>query len=240
MADEFSNKLPIDEDVLAISSDEHAGFDDGVLLGDLLNEIRSPETAVSPPAVEAESKTGFHIPAIIFALIAAGVLYTVISPWNTHRKPAETVAVSEPAAATVSHQDKPVAIEPVIKLHKSTTGEQNYPASDVHKPASYASAQTKQEFSTVTVNSNLDPQHDSVGPPWALNLLSLAHSSEATDALSTLQAAGFSAELLEVTVHGKQWYRIRIPGFATVREANARAAEIAKKTTYLDAWVGGQ
>ena len=240
MADDFFNKLTIDEDVLAPPSDEHAGFDDGALLGDLLNEVRDPEPAVENPAAGKDSTSSFLISVVILTLLAGVAIYAVVIPDKTGQTAALTVAIAEAPAATAPHQDRQALEQPVIQPNKTAVVEPVTPAQHGNKPVSKTTTDEEFAASVVTVNNNLDAQHDSAGPPWALNLMLVADRNNAAEHLSKLKAAGYGAELLHVTVKGKEWYRIRIPGFASVREARLTAAEIATGNTYQDSWVGGQ
>jgi len=126
-------------------------------------------------------------------------------------------------------QNMAAVIEPEIKEPRETT------------PESKPEPAVEQPTAAVIVNSKLDSEAvKRAGPPWALNLMSVTAKQYADRHLLKLKSAGYAVELLEVTIKGEDWYRIRIPGFASVREANLVAAEIAEKGVYLDSWVGGQ
>ncbi|OGQ51737.1 MAG: hypothetical protein A3J24_13345 [Deltaproteobacteria bacterium RIFCSPLOWO2_02_FULL_53_8] len=72
---------------------------------------------------------------------------------------------------------------------------------------------------------------------WAVNLTSYLVSEEAYHEAGNLKAAGYNAYVTEVTVRGKQYYRLRVGFFATKKEAAAQAALITKEFKTEDAWV---
>ncbi|GAV19343.1 sporulation related domain protein [Mariprofundus micogutta] len=208
--------------------------DDANLLGDLLNELSEPELP-APPFTE-EKSSGFMLPVIILFLLAAGVLYTLLAPSHTNSPPAAT------GLATINHQLSSSMDKPVEQKNRPAPQHVAVPEkiSSADIPEAKARANKEQAPSTATVVSKTQkPDNDSHGPPWALNVVSLTNKQYADEHLSELNAAGFAAELIEITINGNTWYRIRIPGFASVRDANKTAAEIAQKTPYKDSWAGG-
>jgi len=91
--------------------------------------------------------------------------------------------------------------------------------------------------STVTIHSDLDTPKESPKHSWSINLISLTNKSYADEHLLALKSAGYAAEITEVTINETNWYRIIIPGFATVDEANAVASKLADKSDYSTNWV---
>ncbi len=216
MSDDFSEKQDIDKDFITHFSRNHAtDLDDGVLLDDLLNEITVPEQAADKSPFKEGNNNTFLLLALFLTLLASGAVYSIINPNKADQKPAET---------TVARETQTAVIKSVLQMQ---------PANKTQSESA-----VEQTSSAVIVNSELDSETvKRVGPPWALNLVSTTQKQAADKHVSTLRSAGYAAEVVGVTIKGTDWLRIRIPGFASVREANLVAAEMI---TYPDSWVGGQ
>ncbi len=73
---------------------------------------------------------------------------------------------------------------------------------------------------------------------WAVNLVSLSSRNTAERELSVLRQAGVNAELQQVTIGGKQWYRLRVTGFESKEAAGRYAQQIRGKTQIeIDPWL---
>jgi len=77
------------------------------------------------------------------------------------------------------------------------------------------------------------------GPPWALNVMSLASKENAQAVVRTLTALGFTPLISEVMINGKHLYRVRIKGFATRDEATKAGQTIVARTQYETPWTSG-
>ena len=55
--------------------------------------------------------------------------------------------------------------------------------------------------------------------------------------MEDLASKGVTVGLYQVTVRGKDYWRVHVPGFATAAEANAKASLIKEKLGLKDAWV---
>ena len=73
--------------------------------------------------------------------------------------------------------------------------------------------------------------------PWVINLVSLPHRADAERFVADAESNGVVAGLYQVTVRGKNYWRVHVPGFATVAEAKAKASLIKEKLGLKDAWV---
>jgi hypothetical protein len=75
--------------------------------------------------------------------------------------------------------------------------------------------------------------------PWVINLASLPHKADAERFVADAESKGVVAGLYQVTVRGKNYWRVHVhvPGFATVAEAKAKASLIKEKLGLKDTWV---
>ena len=73
--------------------------------------------------------------------------------------------------------------------------------------------------------------------PWVINLVSLPHKADAEHFVADAESKGVVAGLYQVTVRGKNYWRVHVPGFTTAAEAKAKASLIKEKLGLKDAWV---
>ena len=75
------------------------------------------------------------------------------------------------------------------------------------------------------------------GGPWALSVASFQDVGAAESQAQRLNGAGFGAQVVPVTVKGKPWYRVMIPGFSSAGAARQQAARIESELGMKGAWV---
>jgi hypothetical protein len=73
--------------------------------------------------------------------------------------------------------------------------------------------------------------------PWVINLASLPHKADAERFMANAGSRGVAADLYQVTVRGKNYWRVHVPGFSTAAEAKAKASLIKEKLGLKDVWV---
>ncbi len=73
--------------------------------------------------------------------------------------------------------------------------------------------------------------------PWVINLVSLPHKADAERFVADAESKGVATGLYQVTVRGKNYWRVHVPGFSTVAEAKAKASMIKEKLGLKDVWV---
>jgi hypothetical protein len=73
--------------------------------------------------------------------------------------------------------------------------------------------------------------------PWAINLVSLQHKADAERFLVKANSRGIAAEIDQVTVKGKIYWRVHVSGFSTAAEAGAKASQIKEKLGLKDVWI---
>ncbi len=72
---------------------------------------------------------------------------------------------------------------------------------------------------------------------WAINLMTVTHSSYAARLLARYRKMGIEAEQLEINHNGKRMYRLRVSGFPTKIAAEVYAGEVRSKLGLKDTWV---
>lgn len=73
--------------------------------------------------------------------------------------------------------------------------------------------------------------------PWVINLASLPRKADAERFMENAESRGVAADIYQVTVREKIYWRIHVPGFATAAEAKARAGLIKEKLGLKDVWI---
>ena len=73
--------------------------------------------------------------------------------------------------------------------------------------------------------------------PWVIYLTSLRREEEAVKFIANVQSRGVSAKTNAVTVRGDKYWRVYVPGFATVNQARTNASEIKEKLGLDDYWI---
>ena len=72
---------------------------------------------------------------------------------------------------------------------------------------------------------------------WFVNLASLLHKADAERFVADSESKGVAVGLYQVTVRGKDYWRVHVPGFASAAEANAKASLIKEKFGLKGTWV---
>ena len=73
--------------------------------------------------------------------------------------------------------------------------------------------------------------------PWVINLLSSRDKEYAEQYAARARASGFGVEIHNAEVKGRTYWRLQIPGFATLRAARAGAEPAKKKLGIQDVWI---
>jgi len=73
--------------------------------------------------------------------------------------------------------------------------------------------------------------------PWVINLVSLPHKIDVERFLEKAESRGVDADLYQVTVKGKTYWRVHVSGFASSTEAKSHADMIKEKLGLKDVWV---
>lgn len=94
---------------------------------------------------------------------------------------------------------------------------------------------SKEDVSTAT--NILKRENDTDSGSWAVNIASLPQKEKAVFFVEMAQSKGIDAEFSQVTVKGKEYWRIYVSGFATAAEARTKADQIKEKLDLKDVWV---
>ena len=73
--------------------------------------------------------------------------------------------------------------------------------------------------------------------PWVINLASLSGKHDAERFMAKAKSRGIAADLNQVTVKGKEFWRVQVPGYPTADEAKAAAKLIKEKLGLVGIWV---
>jgi cell division septation protein DedD len=73
--------------------------------------------------------------------------------------------------------------------------------------------------------------------PWVINLASSGNKDNAERFRAKARARDIAADLSRVTVKGKDYWRVQVPGFATAAEAQAAAESIKEKLGLDEVWI---
>ena len=73
--------------------------------------------------------------------------------------------------------------------------------------------------------------------PWVINLASLPNKADAKRFMENAESKGVAAGLYQVTVRGKNYWRVHVPGFTSAAEAKAKASLIKEKLGLKDVWI---
>lgn len=72
---------------------------------------------------------------------------------------------------------------------------------------------------------------------WVINIGSYLHKKTAAGKLAEFRQQGVTAELVTAEVRGKTMFRIQVPGFASMSEANSDASRVQEKLGLEETWV---
>jgi cell division septation protein DedD len=72
---------------------------------------------------------------------------------------------------------------------------------------------------------------------WAINLASLHQQADAERFSAEADSKGVAVEVNQVTVRGKQYWRVQVTGFSSADEAKTKGGEIQDKLGLKDFWI---
>jgi cell division septation protein DedD len=114
----------------------------------------------------------------------------------------------------------------------------------VAKSTSTAAAEQAELSSTVAAILEVDPvTRKVISPPhgttvaWAINLMSLSTHAAADRLINKLKASGTATELVQINIGENTFYRVRVPDFSSVEEADAAHEKFKEEPIYQGSWV---
>jgi cell division septation protein DedD len=89
-----------------------------------------------------------------------------------------------------------------------------------------------------TVDVRIQPQETNRDSgTWAINLVSLRQKVDAELFVAKVNSNGVAAEMNQVTVRGKKYWRVQVPGFTSPDEARKNASELQNRLGLKDVWI---
>ena len=92
-----------------------------------------------------------------------------------------------------------------------------------------------EQSTTANVEKSLDADKES--GPWEINIASLLHKTDAERFVGKAKSSGVDAGFYQVTVKGKTYWRVHVPGFHTAAEAKSNASVIKERLGLKEVWV---
>ncbi len=201
-----------------------------------------PTEALAAPSTP-RPRTGMATAFGLLGILGASGALWVNSTLSDRIGQLETQPSSSQEAATVPNQSGEIALlNRRMDTLETTVSSLMAIAS---KPVPAVTAQTDSSDLPVIPVAPVKPVIADVQMPsgnhqgiWVLNLISLNNAVAADHELKRLQQLGIHAENVKAEVQGKTWYRIRIPGFASVEEATRQRKILANRLGIHDTWIG--
>ncbi|MGB7931711.1 MAG: SPOR domain-containing protein [Gammaproteobacteria bacterium] len=89
-----------------------------------------------------------------------------------------------------------------------------------------------------TVDVKIQPQKTNRDSgTWVINLVSYQRGVDAERFVIKANFKGVSTEINHVTVRGKKYWRVQVPGFSSADEARTKASEVQNKLGLKDVWI---
>ncbi|NWF37383.1 SPOR domain-containing protein [Mariprofundus sp. KV] len=180
--------------------------------------VTASNKAVSPPATALQKPVTHE---------AAKALSTAR---ETVKKVVEPVVASAKKVATT---EKPVSLKPLLDQPEA-----------VAKSSSTTASDETELSSTIAAILEVDPvTRKVISPPqgttfaWAINLMSLSTHAAADRLIKKLKASGTTTELVQINIGENTFYRVRVPDFSSVEEADAAHAKFKEESIYQGSWV---
>lgn len=245
-----------DGELLGVLLDEVSEPDEGTEIEPAITPTDADAIAIeekvyntSDEAPEEEKKSNLLLIGIIVAALVGSIAYFTTKSDSPEKKQAVTASnkaaspVTTAQKKTVPHDAKKAAGPAVTSANQAEIAEKPV----VLKPLLDHSTSTSDETtlsSTVAAILEIDPVTRKVISPlqgttfaWAINLMSLSTHAAADRLINKLKASGTATELVQVNIGENTFYRVRIPDFSSVEEADAAHAKFKENPIYQGSWV---
>jgi len=189
-----------------------------------------PPDAPSTPRLHTGMATAFGLLGIVAASGALWMNFTL----SDRISQLEMQLPGNQETTTVSGQHKEIALLN-RRMNDLAATVASLTATDLNLPPAVASQDNLPESPRIADINTPSGNHQGI---WVLNLISLNNAVAADHELKRLQQLGIHAENVKAEVQGKTWYRIRIPGFASVEEATRQRKILANRLGIHDTWIG--
>jgi type II secretory pathway predicted ATPase ExeA/cell division septation protein DedD len=224
------NGLEADRDNLAMAAPNRVLPDiesmDAPAAGDVTGQMVLAEDHSVAPPVSREEK----IAALPAQVQQAMRKFRLLTPADDNAK--AEVHGNEIQTDTVSGLEM-LSPPATTKAKASTLADVNTNNSDT---ATGSDLQTKSMQPTVDVKIQLQ-ESNRVSGRWAINLVSLQRKVDAEHFLKKANSKGVEAEIIQVTVREKKYWRVQVPGFSSPDEARTESIEVKNKLGLKDVWI---
>jgi len=201
-----------------------------------------PTEALAAPSTP-RPRTGMATAFGLLGILGASGALWVNSTLSDRIDQLETQPSSSQEAVTVPNQSGEIAL-----LNRRMDTLETTVSSlmkDISKQAPAVAARTDSSDLPVIPAAPVKPVIADVKIPsgndqgiWVVNLVSLNNAAAAVHELERMKRLGIPAENVKAEIRGKTWYRIRVPGFASAKEANRQRKLLATKLGIQDTWIG--
>ena len=247
----------VDDEAELLELDEN-DLDESDLDETDLDELASLPMTTAAAAEEPNNRFGMLVGGFI-ALAVIGIalwpssrdddkpalienVVTNTQPVQAAKQPETVLSSDEPLPAASEESqvedaapeqvEAPVEQPPVVKLQDVQTKLEEAQA-QVEQPVV-----SKQEKMVAAVSPrSAAPKISKRVIRWGVNLTSVSTLASAEKIQKGLEGRGITSELNRVTIGGKIYYRIRIPGFASKQEAEQARLPYLKEREFSSAWL---
>jgi len=109
---------------------------------------------------------------------------------------------------------------------------------DINNSGTATSSDLNTKSIQPTVDVKIQPQEtNGYSRIWAINLVSFQRKVDAEHFLIKANSKGVTAEINQVTVNGKKYWRVQVPGFSSAEETSTKASEVQNKLGLKDVWI---
>ncbi len=147
-------------------------------------------------------------------------------------KTAEPIVVEQPAQLKPEVAEKTPAKKTEAAVEEKLFVQKPEPKPIEEKPP----VKSEPEPQAVAQNPQLQPNRS--GGNWSVNLQSFLKEQAAIKESRRMKARGIPAEISQASSKGKTWYRVKVTGFASFKEAKAYTDQIRGDAELSSAWVG--
>ena len=202
-----------------------------------------------PVTVVKRGGSGFAIFLSLLALAGAGASYWFsqgglggFSPISTQLE--EQLAQTADRLSRVESSNRELAVQVQTLNEKNNALEQKLNALTPSTDRTQAGKKKAAAKSHPAIQPSTPLESTTKAPAkpkaegYVINLTSVSSAESANQEIARLKQLGVSAEAVRTEARGKTWYRIRVPGFSTLQDAEAQSAVLGEKLGIKDIWVG--
>ena len=145
--------------------------------------------------------------------------------------------VDHAASKTTGEITEDMKLAEVVTAVKSRTPDNSSAGGETGIVKPVAAIQTHERQSDSSVSTTLAGADNNQAGTWAVNLASFSTRQQAENFMTNVGMKGFGASLQQVTVKGKEYWRVQIAGLATREEAKSQGSVIKQRLELKEVWV---